>query len=257
VLFPFDLFDDKKKIMIRNTPRRLPLYAQIKSDLIRRIGEGEWISCQALPSEWELAEQLGVSQGTVRKAMTELVAQGVLIRRQGLGTFVAEVVGDWGEGCLLSPGLFSETPDVLALELLGCVQGHASEDVSHALKIRRGAPLIQVRQIWRLRGQVVASDLAQLPAESFPDLGGRTLQQCGGSVYVALQRHFAVRPRVIAEQQRAVLLQKDEASMLGVEPEAVALSLLRVSASMEGVPLEWRQRLCVSSNLAYTIHRDI
>jgi GntR family transcriptional regulator len=72
-----------------------------------------------------------------------------------------------------------------------------------------------------------------------------------------LQRHFAVRPRVIAEQQRAVLLQKDEASMLGVEPEAVALSLLRVSASMEGVPLEWRQRLCVSSNLAYTIHRDI
>jgi len=183
VLFPFDLFDDKKKTMTRHAPRRLPLYAQIKSELIRRIGEGEWPSCQALPSEWQLAEQLDVSQGTVRKAMSELVVQGVLTRRQGLGTFVADVAGDWGDGTLLSPGGFDETADSLALELLGCSHTHASENVSKALSVRRGAPLLQVRQIWRMRGQVVAFDQALLSAEAYPELDARMLQQCGGSVY--------------------------------------------------------------------------
>ena len=98
--------------MIRNTPQRLPLYAQIKLELIRRIGDGEWPQTQALPSEWDLAAQLDVSQGTVRKALGELVAQGVLTRYQGRGTFVAEVVGDWGVGCLVTPGLFHEPRQV-------------------------------------------------------------------------------------------------------------------------------------------------
>lgn len=241
--------------MIRNTPRRLPLYAQIKSVLIRRIGEGEWPATQALPSEWELAAQLGVSQGTVRKALSELVAQGVLTRMQGRGTYVAEVAGDWGEGCLVTPGLFHETPDTLSLELLGCSRVNATEDVAHALAVRRGAPLIRVRQLWRVRGLAVALDDVLLPGEPYESLDARWLRQCGGSVYVSLQRRFGVRPRVIGEQLRAVILQREEAGMLGVEAEGAALSLLRLSATMEGEPLEWRQRICLTGVLAYTVHQ--
>lgn len=239
--------------MVRNTLRRLPLYAQIKSVLLRRVGEGEWQANQALPSEWELAAQLDVSQGTVRKALGELVAQGVLYRRQGLGTFVAEVASDWGAGCLVSPGYFDETPDALVLEFLGCSRVNASEEVASALGLRRGAPLLRVRQLWRLGGLAAALDDALLSADAYDGLDARTIRQCGGSVYVALQRRFGVRPRVQCEQLRGVLLEREDASMLGVAADVPALSLLRLSASVEGAPVEWRQRICLSSALAYTV----
>ena len=132
---------------------------------------------------------------------------------------------------------------------------NASEDVAHALSVRRGAPLIRVRQLWRVRGLAVALDDALLPSEPYEGLDARWLRQCGGEVYVSLQRKFGVRPRVVGEQMRAVILPREEAGMLGVAPEGAALSLLRLSSTMEGEPLEWRQRLCLTGALAYTVHQ--
>ena len=66
-----------------------PLYAQVSDLLVSRIGAGEWQAGQLIPSEMQLAEQLGVSQGTVRKAIDGLVTRNVLIRQQGKGTFVS------------------------------------------------------------------------------------------------------------------------------------------------------------------------
>src|ERR671913_288944 len=66
-----------------------PLYRQAKDVLTRRIAEGAWQPGQILPSEFEIAADLGVSQGTVRKALDEMTAENLLVRRQGKGTFVA------------------------------------------------------------------------------------------------------------------------------------------------------------------------
>lgn len=68
-----------------------PLYTQIQDALVRRIVEGEWRPGELLPSEQALALQLGVSQGTIRKAMDALEAEKIIDRRQGKGTFVAEL----------------------------------------------------------------------------------------------------------------------------------------------------------------------
>jgi len=253
LLFTLDLFGVTNENMIRNVPRRLPLYAQIKSVLIRRIAEGEWPDGQALPSEWDLASQMDVSQGTVRKALGELVGEGVLFRRQGLGTFVAEVAGDWGGSALLTPGQFGERADAMGLELLGCSRINAPEEVANALGVRRGASLIRVQQLWRVHGAVVALDDALLPVEPFDGLDVRLLRQCGGSVYQALQRRFGIRPRVIGEQLRGVILSREDAGLMGVVPDTAALSLLRLSSTMEGEPLEWRNRFCLTKSLAYTL----
>src|SRR5512145_3175741 len=66
-----------------------PLYKQVVRLLMRSLEAGEWKSGVALPSEMELAQRFGVSQGTVRKAIDELVGDNLLVRRQGKGTFVA------------------------------------------------------------------------------------------------------------------------------------------------------------------------
>lgn len=73
-------------------PRHLgfrPLYRQVRDVLVKRIADGVWQAGQALPSEPEIAADLGVSHGTVRKALDEMTAENLLVRRQGRGTFVA------------------------------------------------------------------------------------------------------------------------------------------------------------------------
>src|SRR5690606_42078506 len=66
-----------------------PLYRQIKELLVQSLERGEWKPGEAIPSEVELASRFQVSQGTVRKAIDELAAENLLLRRQGKGTFVA------------------------------------------------------------------------------------------------------------------------------------------------------------------------
>src|SRR5712675_2443257 len=66
-----------------------PLYRQVKELLMKRLGDGSWSPGQLLPSEPEIAAGLGVSPGTVRKALDEMSAESLVIRRQGRGTFVA------------------------------------------------------------------------------------------------------------------------------------------------------------------------
>ena len=72
------------------TPSFSPLYQQIKALITQRLQSGEWKPGELIPSEVELAARFKVSQGTVRKAIDDLAASNLLVRRQGKGTFVAE-----------------------------------------------------------------------------------------------------------------------------------------------------------------------
>ena len=71
------------------TPAFSPLYQQIKGLILQSLQQGEWKPGEAIPSEMELAARFRVSQGTVRKAIDELAAENLVMRRQGKGTFVA------------------------------------------------------------------------------------------------------------------------------------------------------------------------
>ena len=70
-------------------PAFSPLYRQIKGLITRELQAGGWKPAEAIPSEQDLAARFKVSQGTVRKAIDELAAENLLVRRQGKGTFVA------------------------------------------------------------------------------------------------------------------------------------------------------------------------
>lgn len=73
-----------------DTPNYLPLYSQVKELMIKRMTDKHWVPGMLLPSETELARELNVSQGTVRKALDELASDKLVIRKQGRGTFVSE-----------------------------------------------------------------------------------------------------------------------------------------------------------------------
>ena len=65
-----------------------PLYRQARDVLVGRINDGIWQAGQVLPSEMEIAADLGVSQGTARKALDEMESENLVVRHQGRGTFV-------------------------------------------------------------------------------------------------------------------------------------------------------------------------
>lgn len=232
-------------------PRYTPLYAQIKHHLTRRIATGEWKTDEALPSEWELAEELDVSQGTVRKALGELTLDGWLYRQQGKGTFVAAGASEWGDGKLVGPGGFFESPEPVSAELLSVGRVVAGEEVAGALGLRRGAALHHVRQLWRQRGVVVALDNVLLSADRFEEIDARRLRMYGGSVYALLERQFSVRIRIGRSQFRAVRAARDEAQLLGVDMDEPLLAMARLGVTVGGEVVEWRQRLVRSQRWAW------
>ena len=67
----------------------MPLYRDLKRDLTQRIAAAEWLPGGALPSEARLAAHYRVAIGTVRKAIDELVAERIVQRRQGSGTYLS------------------------------------------------------------------------------------------------------------------------------------------------------------------------
>src|SRR5688500_1073691 len=73
----------------RGAPR-LPLYREVKEKLIQALAAGEWRPGAKIPVEAELARRYGIGISTVRAAVSELEAAGILSRRQGKGTFVSE-----------------------------------------------------------------------------------------------------------------------------------------------------------------------
>src|SRR5512141_1032617 len=72
-----------------SSPTFSPLYQQIKALITQSLQSGEWKPGELIPSEVELATRFKVSQGTVRKAIDELSAENLVMRRQGKGTFVS------------------------------------------------------------------------------------------------------------------------------------------------------------------------
>ncbi len=66
-----------------------PLYGQVRELLLGRIGRGEWSPGESLPNEFVLASQFEVSVGTIRRAIEGLEDSGVVVRKQGRGTYIS------------------------------------------------------------------------------------------------------------------------------------------------------------------------
>ncbi len=149
------------------TPAFSPLYQQIKVLILQSLQSGEWKPSTAIPSEQELAVRFKVSQGTVRKAIDELAAENLLVRRQGKGTFVATHAEQHVQYRFLK--LFPDNGDPSSKgpaqrEIIDCKRMRASADVARALGLHSGDAVLQVRRVLSFAG---------IPAPAKPPLPRR------------------------------------------------------------------------------------
>ncbi|HEX3787913.1 MAG TPA: GntR family transcriptional regulator [Pseudonocardiaceae bacterium] len=213
---------------------RVPRYYTVKVqlfDLLTELGEGTM-----LPSERDLAERFGVSRLTIRQAVGELVLEGLLVRRQGSGTFVSP------PKFVQSLALVSYTE---SLRDQGAQPGRSAISVEHVLAdeqlaaelaVAPGALVIHLERVLTADGERVGLESTYLSHDRFPDLLGNF--DATASLYAYLGERLGVVLTRATERWETVLATPREALLIGTSPALPMLLLHRVSYDQDDRPIE-------------------
>jgi GntR family transcriptional regulator len=211
--------------------------------LLRSLQAGEWQPGQSIPSEAELALRFRVSQGTVRKAIDELAAENLLVRRQGKGTFVSTHAEERTRYRFLRLAADAGGPPTLARRLLECRRMRSGVEVARALELDAGEPVVELRRLLLEGERPIVLDDLWLPGALFKGLSGEVLAQWRGPLYRLFELEYAVRMIRAEEKIRAVAAAADEAALLGVAAGAPLLLVERRSFTYGDRPVELRRGL--------------
>jgi GntR family transcriptional regulator len=216
-----------------------PLYRQVRDLLVQRFADGVWRGGEVLPAEPEIAADLGVSQGTVRKALDEMAVENLLIRRQGRGTYVAR----YDEDRILFQ-FFKLVPDTSARvfpesKILDVDVELADAPAVAVLGLRAGARVVRIRRLRSLAGQVCIFEAIRLPKALFPGIEKRDLPN---NLYELYRAEFGVTIVNATEKLKAVRAPRQVARHLAIDRAAIAI---------DGRAVEWRVSLCLTETTHY------
>jgi GntR family transcriptional regulator len=218
----------------------MPLFRAVRRALLQAIEGGDLAPGAVLPNEARLAAAFGVSIGTLRRAVDDLVAENILVRRQGRGTFVATHTSDRFLFQFFhverSDGL-REAPEV---ELVGFERTRLDEDAAAALVLRPGEAAFQIENRLRLQGRAVVFDRLVIPASLFRGLSEKRWRERPSTIYHLYQAEFGITVVRAHERLRAVPADRAAVRVLGVAPGSPVLQVRRTAIALGGRAVEYR-----------------
>jgi GntR family transcriptional regulator len=215
-----------------------PLYLQVRDALADLISRGTWKPGFQIPSEGELARDVGVSSGTVRKALELMERQGLIIRRQGRGSFVSnptpdELAGRYGR-LYGTGGLRLHGRQVKVVRFERCEAGSLERS---RLRLQAGAEVYRARRVREHGNECILVEDAVLPVELFPV----PLDRAAMAHEVGLLAHQNGIHLGNAEERIAFgIPPRDVAEHLHLPPCIDAVWVDRVVMTLTGCPVEWR-----------------
>ncbi|WP_187970795.1 GntR family transcriptional regulator [Aquibium microcysteis] len=227
-----------------------PLYVQVRDQLVRRLIDGEWQPGQHIPSEIELAREIGVSQGTIRKALDAMTAENLLIRRQGRGTFVARpeesrilfqffrLVPDDGK---------PRFPDSAILDRRPAAATAAEVD---SLGLSAGDRVWRVERVRTLDGAPLLVETLTLPDARVPGFGD--LEAIPNNVYGLYSERWGITIGRASERLKAIAATETDAAALGCAPGTPLLAVTRIALDLENKPVELRVSRCLTQAVHYS-----
>jgi len=238
-------------VAVNASPTFSPLYQQIKALITQSLQSGEWKPGELIPSEVELAARFKVSQGTVRKAIDELSAENLVVRRQGKGTFVAthheerahyrflRLMPDVGE---------AHQADNRIIEVK---RMRAPAEVARLLDVKSGDSVIFIRRVQSFDGVPTILEELWLPGALFRGLTAERLVEYKGPMYGLFESEFGTRMIRATEKIRAVGADSGAAQFLKVAEGTPLLCAERVSFTYGDKAVELRRGLYLTANHHY------
>jgi GntR family transcriptional regulator len=228
------------------TPAFSPLYQQIKGLILQSLQSGEWKPGEAIPSEMDLAARYRVSQGTMRKAIDELAAENLVVRRQGKGTFVATHSEQHTQYRFLrlmpdSGDIDSEGP--AQRTILECKRTRASAEIARLLALRTGDTVVQARRVLAFQGVPTILEDLWLPGAPFKGITAEQMADYQGPTYAMFEVEFGVRMVRAEEKVRALAADAQSGALLNVPAGTPLLSVERLAYTYNDAPMELRRGL--------------
>ena len=218
---------------------------------MQSLQSGEWKPGELIPSEVELAYRYKVSQGTVRKAIDELSAENLVVRRQGKGTFVAthhearaqfrflRLMPDTGE---------AHQPENVILEVKR-MRGPA--EVARVLDIKAGDSVVFIRRVQYFDTVPTILEEIWLPGVIFKGLTADRLAEYKGPMYGLFETEFGTQMIRAAEKLKAVLADDIAEELLKAPRGTPLLSVERIAYTYGDRPVELRRALYVTAQHHY------
>lgn len=215
-----------------------PLYLQARDVLANQILAGTWKPGTSLPNEAQLAQQLGLSIGTIRKALNILERERIVTRRQGRGTFI----NDFSEQDRLLTKFSGPTGD----EIEGLKHGKsvstikADKTLASRLRIETGEDVVRIDRIRCREARPFAAETAYLPARRYPT-------QLDDMMTCQLSKIAQKNGKLISHAEELVTAAsatQQDAADLEIPEGAPVLVLDRVVYSDRQEVLEWRIARC-------------
>ena len=233
------------------TEPREPLYRRARNAVIDRLSRGDWPPGAMIPSELALAAELGVSPGTMRKAIDGLVAEGLLRRQQGKGTFVTEQApGRAGfrflrlvdpEGRPVTPEPVGEVVATLA----------AGAEVAARLGIGAGEKVASIERVRAVAGRPAILEWIAVPLRLMPGLAEET--PLPNALYPHYQARHGVTVATAQDRLSAGSADAKAAAALGVAEGTPLLLAERVARDAAGRAVEWRRSRFLTEGAAYQV----
>lgn len=232
-------------------PDAQPLYEQVRELLFQRIQSGQWGPGMALPNEFQLAAELGVSQGTVRKALGVLADEQLVVRRQGRGTFVAEHTP--ADILFRFFQFYDEHGERVRPESRNrqTRRGKAKRDEAARLGLDKDARVIRHRRERTVHGVPFILEAVVLPEARFAGLGSDA--EIPNTLYDLFQKEYGVTVGRADEKLTVTAAGASEATALNVGVGQPLLKIDRLTRAIDEQPIEWRVSLCHLDNLHYAV----
>ncbi len=230
----------------------IPLYVQLGEILRRQIVSGLYAPGEQLPTEKEFCERYGVSTITVRQAVLNLVDEGLLYRRRGKGTFVAEPKLSRDISTIYS---FSEDMKRLGLRpssrVLDLRLIEADEVKAQLSLPGEGEHVFLIVRLRLADGTPLLLETTYIPSRIAPGLMGKDLS--GRSLYAILKEDYGVEVSSAVESFESVILDAEEAELLGCPAASAAFHIERTAYDPSGVPVELTSSLTRADRCKFSI----